>query len=551
MSEEMAKAILKGQMAVCGGQMEVARQWLERAVALAPSGTTASLVLAGAKLLLGSDEAAELYAGVVTEHDLREAWLGLAAARYLQAEAARAADALGHALRRHAVDASDLISLADGIADAAFAAGWCALESGGNLVIRLASEPSSGSRPNAAMDGRRIILRARTDNRSFTARLPGGWELAHRVMVSVGDVELLGSPLAIDAISRVEGFVDTMDGDLHGWAWCPNDPDRDPILSVVPLEGNACINVVTSRHADGIAHRKPLARLRGFQIPEAQLQHLDGQVRVLGHDGRNLTGSPLDPSAERRSAEAAASIVAQLFPASANASRTAVQLMPLPSVPAHLVGGHPSGGRTRRPVDVIIPVYGGLELTLACIESVMVDLPRWARIVVVDDASPDLQLVEQLQKLAARKRITLLAQKFNRGFPSTANIGMRHDATRDVVILNSDTLTPSGWLTRLRDAAYSEPEIGSATPLSNDATIVSYPSVEHPNPAPRLDETIQLDAFAQTINAGLLIDIPTAVGFCVYIKRDCIQATGLFREDLFAQGYGEENDFCIRARHLG
>src|SRR5271165_5715844 len=139
MSEEMAKAILKGQMAVCGGQMEVARQWLERAVALAPSGTTASLVLAGAKLLLGSDEAAELYAGVVTEHDLREAWLGLAAARYLQAEAARAADALGHALRRHAVDASDLISLADGIADAAFAAGWCALESGGNLVIRLAS----------------------------------------------------------------------------------------------------------------------------------------------------------------------------------------------------------------------------------------------------------------------------------------------------------------------------------------------------------------------------------------------------------------------------
>jgi GT2 family glycosyltransferase len=25
----------------------------------------------------------------------------------------------------------------------------------------------------------------------------------------------------------------------------------------------------------------------------------------------------------------------------------------------------------------------------------------------------------------------------------------------------------------------------------------------------------------------------------------------LLREDLFAQGYGEENDFCIRGRHLG
>jgi GT2 family glycosyltransferase len=551
MSDEMAQAIWQGQMAVNDGKMDVARRWLERAAALAPTGITAALVLAGAKLLSRSGHAAELYAGVASEHDLREAWLGLAAAGYLHAAPAAAAEALGYALRRHAVHAADLVSLADGIADASLAAGWCALESGGTLVIRLSSKPSSGSRLSATMDGRRLTLRTATDTRDFTARLPKEWELAHNVTVSLGDIELLGSPIEIDAISRVEGFVDTTDGDLHGWAWCPNDPDRAPILSVVTLEGNSRISVVANKRADGMAHQKPLARLRSFRIPAAQLRHLDGPVRVRGHDGRNLTGSPLDPSAERRSAEAAASIVAQFFPASAEASRTAAKLMPLPSVPADLVGSHPSGGRTKRPVDVIIPVYGGRELTLACIGSVLVDLPRWARIVVVDDASPDLQLLEELRKLAARKRITLLAQQVNRGFPATANIGMCHDAMRDVVLLNSDTLTPSGWLTRLRNAAYSAPEIGSATPLSNDATIVSYPSVEQPNATPGLDEAIQLDRFAQTANAGLVIDIPTAVGFCVYVKRDCIQATGLFREDLFAQGYGEENDFCIRARHLG
>lgn len=47
------------------------------------------------------------------------------------------------------------------------------------------------------------------------------------------------------------------------------------------------------------------------------------------------------------------------------------------------------------------------------------------------------------------------------------------------------------------------------------------------------------------------MDIPTAVGFCVYIKRDCLNMTGLLREDAFAQGYGEEDDFCVRAGHLG
>ena len=128
---------------------------------------------------------------------------------------------------------------------------------------------------------------------------------------------------------------------------------------------------------------------------------------------------------------------------------------------------------------------------------------------------------------------------------------MRQDPTRDVVLLNSDTLVPPGWLSSLREAAYSASDIGSATPLSNDATILSYPSTERPNAIPDLNETIRLDALAKGANSGRLVDIPTAVGFCVYIKRDCLSATGLLREDLFAQGYGEENDFCIRARHLG
>ena len=51
--------------------------------------------------------------------------------------------------------------------------------------------------------------------------------------------------------------------------------------------------------------------------------------------------------------------------------------------------------------------------------------------------------------------------------------------------------------------------------------------------------------------AARVVDIPTAVGFCMYIRRDCLDQVGLLREDLFAQGYGEENDFCLRARHLG
>ena len=128
---------------------------------------------------------------------------------------------------------------------------------------------------------------------------------------------------------------------------------------------------------------------------------------------------------------------------------------------------------------------------------------------------------------------------------------MCHDPERDVVLLNSDTLVPPDWLSRLRDAAYVAGEIGTASPLSNDATILSYPSEDHENPIPDLAEMIRLDAWAQRANARRIVDIPTGVGFCMYVKRDCLNDVGLFREDTFAQGYGEENDFCMRARHLG
>jgi glycosyltransferase involved in cell wall biosynthesis len=53
------------------------------------------------------------------------------------------------------------------------------------------------------------------------------------------------------------------------------------------------------------------------------------------------------------------------------------------------------------------------------------------------------------------------------------------------------------------------------------------------------------------VHGPAVVDLPTSVGFCMYIRRECLLATGLLREDAFAQGYGEENDFCIRARHLG
>jgi glycosyltransferase involved in cell wall biosynthesis len=110
---------------------------------------------------------------------------------------------------------------------------------------------------------------------------------------------------------------------------------------------------------------------------------------------------------------------------------------------------------------------------------------------------------------------------------------------------------PADWLTRLRDAAYATRDTGTVTPLSNDASICSYPDPAARNPAPDAIETARLDRMALAAAGSATIDIPVGVGFCLYIRRDCLNAVGALRDDVFAQGYGEENDFCLRARRLG
>ncbi len=200
---------------------------------------------------------------------------------------------------------------------------------------------------------------------------------------------------------------------------------------------------------------------------------------------------------------------------------------------------------------MIVAVHGGTGHTLACLDSVLSGLRRPDRIIVIDDASSELPLVAALDALARQRRIRLIRNPRNLGFTASANAGMRAATGRDVVLLNSDTLVTPGWLEDLRSIAYGAPDIGTVTPLSNDATILSYPDPAGGNDLPDRGATACIAAQARRANGGTAIDIPVGVGFCLYIRRACLDAVGLLRADLFAQGYGEENDFCLRARHLG
>jgi GT2 family glycosyltransferase/glycosyltransferase involved in cell wall biosynthesis len=168
-------------------------------------------------------------------------------------------------------------------------------------------------------------------------------------------------------------------------------------------------------------------------------------------------------------------------------------------------------------------------------------------LVVVNDASPDHALAEELERLSRAGLFTLLTNDRNRGFVHSVNRGMALHRDRDVVLLNSDAEVHDGWLDRLRGAVLRAPRAGTASPLSNNATICSYPRFLHDNPYPLELSYAELDGLTARVNAGAAVEAPTAVGFCMYIQRECLEEVGPFDEQAFGKGYGEENDFCQRA----
>jgi GT2 family glycosyltransferase len=205
---------------------------------------------------------------------------------------------------------------------------------------------------------------------------------------------------------------------------------------------------------------------------------------------------------------------------------------------------------TTAPLRVIVPVHDGWEVLEPCLASLWQTVRAPHTVELVDDASSDPRVRPLLAGVAARDpaRFTFHAQDSNLGFVATVNAAMAR-TRHDVVLLNSDTIVTEGWLERLAACRDSDPRIATATPFSNNAEICAFPAFCAPNPMPT-----DPDAVARACRAAgppTYPELPTGVGFCLYIRRAALDALGDFDAATFGRGYGEENDFCRRAAGHG
>ncbi len=480
-----------------------ARRWLERSYRFASGDQDLAFALASTRLADGDAAAARtLFETIAARHPTREVLAGLAASALATGDRAAAAASLARALA-HFVPNQAMLALARACAGGS---GWCGLDDVGRLLI----DP-----PGPVL----VTLDGVPADPGPAGALPQAWRTSATLAVTHAGRHLLGSPIDLAARRRTEGFVALTPTGIEGWAWHPAAPETDPVLHI--LQGRRTVELTATEPAAMPPPAPPLARPRAFSY---RCDTARAALRVLGRDGRDLWGSPLGGPAPRR---------------------------PAPRRPAPGPAPRPGAGTA-----VIIPVYRDAAATRACLHSVLATRAPGDTIIVVNDAAPEPALVAHLRQLAGDGAITVLPScaddpARNMGFPAAVNAGLAAAAGRDVVLLNSDTVVFPGWLAGLRAAAHGAPDIGTATPISNDATIFTYPDAANPAPMPAQADGAALARLAARANRGTVIDVPTAHGFCMFIRADCLHRTGLFRADLFAQGYGEENDFCERARALG
>lgn len=194
------------------------------------------------------------------------------------------------------------------------------------------------------------------------------------------------------------------------------------------------------------------------------------------------------------------------------------------------------------PVSIIIPAFNQLAYCRQCIESVRAHTNYPYKLILVDNGSSD-GVSEYFDSVPGA--VAVHSDK-NLGFPGGVNLGMAH-AEGHVLLLNSDTIVPRQWLTRMVAALESAPRIGLVGPMSNN---VSGPQLI---PGLALESMDQINMFADTLaleNSGQRIDTDRLVGFCMLIRDAVFKAVGHLDES-FGIGNFEDDDYCLRARKEG
>ncbi len=207
----------------------------------------------------------------------------------------------------------------------------------------------------------------------------------------------------------------------------------------------------------------------------------------------------------------------------------------------------PAVTETAEPLASIVVISFESQIyTRMCVETVLANTRAPAfELIVVDNGSSDGSR-EYLEALAARdSRLRLLVNEENTGFPAACNQGLAAARGEYLVLLNSDTIVPAGWLSRLVSYLVGD-EAALVGPVTNRIGNEAEVLTDYETYGDFLRE-----AGRRAIsNKGKAFEIQTLTMFCLAMRRGAWEAIGPLDES-YGVGTLEDDDYSMRARQAG
>jgi hypothetical protein len=195
-----------------------------------------------------------------------------------------------------------------------------------------------------------------------------------------------------------------------------------------------------------------------------------------------------------------------------------------------------------------------------CMESLRENRPSFSyEIIVVDNSSSD-GTPENIKKYFPDVR--LIRNDRNVGFTVAINQAIKISSGRYILLLNTDTILNRDTLFKLYQFMEENPQVGIVGPkvLNPDGTFQPQCKRGMPTPLASLFYISKLDRLwpqSPIVGQYLLVNLPeneshqvaSVSGCCLMARREVWQAIGPFDENIF--GFGEDIDWCVRARNAG
>ncbi len=189
--------------------------------------------------------------------------------------------------------------------------------------------------------------------------------------------------------------------------------------------------------------------------------------------------------------------------------------------------------------NIIIPVWNRLQDTKSCINAIKENTSYPYTLILIDNASgePTASYLQTLEK--GSDNIMVIRNETNEGFVRAVNKGIKMSDAPYICLLNNDTFPANGWLTEMASIADNHSDIGIINPSSNTV-----------GEKPEKGETVEHYAERLKVLRNKHVHLGTAIGFCMFIKREVISQIGLF-DEMFDMGNYEDTDFSLRAAKKG